>query len=304
MAEIIRREAIYLWYYFSVQFHQIAPYWLFGMIVGSLVSVFLKGHIHRLMGTLQRKQWGAWGILPASALGILSPLCMYGTVPIVASFARAGMREDWIAAFMMSSILLNPQLFFYSFALGTELALLRLMLCFLGGCAAGALVRLCFRDRPFYTFTAFNLPESHDTDPNLLRRVLKNLWRNVKITAPFFLLGVGLTALYQRYVPANWVTGLFGANQGLGTLMAAALGVPLYTCGGGTIPLLSAWVGEGMSWGSAIAFMVAGPATKLTNLGAVKIVLGGRNFFYYVVFSILLAALLGLAVNLFCGGIR
>ena len=142
------------------------------------------------------------------------------------------------------------------------------------------------------------LPESHDTDPNLLLRVLKNLWRNVKVTVPYFLLGVALTALYQRYVPSEMVAGLFGANQGFGTLMAAALGVPLYTCGGGAIPLLSAWLGEGMSWGSAIAFMIAGPATKLTNLGAVKIVLGGRNFLYYILFSMLLAAFLGLAVDL------
>jgi len=29
-----------------------------------------------------------------------------------------------------------------------------------------------------------------------------------------------------------------------------------------------------MSNGSAIAFMVAGPATKITNLGAVKIIFG------------------------------
>lgn len=297
MLNILRREGIYLWYYFSIQFHQIAPYWAVGMVIGSLVSVFLKEHIHRLMTELQTRRMGTWGILPASALGILSPLCMYGTVPIVASFARSGMREDWIAAFMMSSILLNPQLFFYSFALGTELAVLRLLLCFLGGCLAGLLVRLCFHRQKFYSFTAFDLPESHDTDPNLLWRVLKNLWRNVKVTAPYFLLGVALTALYQRYVPSAFVAGLFGSNQGLGTLMAAALGVPLYTCGGGTIPLLSAWLGEGMSWGSAIAFMIAGPTTKLTNLGAVKIVLGGRNFLYYILFSILLAVSLGLVLN-------
>ena len=297
--EALYREWIYLWYYCSIQFHQIFPYWVAGMVIGSLVSVFLKKHIHALMAALQTHSIGTWGILPASALGILSPLCMYGTVPIVASFARSGMREDWIAAFMMSSILLNPQLFFYSFALGTELAVLRLLLCFLGGCLAGASVRLFFQKKPFYTFTAFELPGDHDTDPNLLLRVLKNLWRNVKVTAPYFLLGIFLTALYQRYVPSELVADLFGNNRGLGTLMAAALGVPLYTCGGGTIPLLAAWLGEGMSWGSAIAFMIAGPATKLTNLGAVKIVLGGRHFLCYILFSILLATGLGLAVDLF-----
>ena len=298
MLAVIRREAIYLWYYFSIQFHQIVPYWVIGMVIGSLVSVFLKEPIHRMMSALQGKRMGTWGIIPASALGILSPLCMYGTVPIVASFARSGMREDWIAAFMMSSILLNPQLFFYSFALGTSLAVLRLLICFLGGCFAGLLVRACFQKSRFYRFTAFDLPASHDTDPNLLLRLAKNLWRNVKVTAPYFLLGVALTALYQRYVPSELVAGLFGSNRGFGTLMAAALGVPLYTYGGGTIPLLSAWLGEGMSWGSAIAFMIAGPATKLTNLGAVKIILGKRNFLYYILFSVFLAALLGLAVDL------
>lgn len=116
-------------------------------------------------------------------------------------------------------------------------------------CLAGLLVRLCFRKWKFYSFTAFDLPESRDTDPNLLLRVQKNMWRNVKATTPYFLLGVALTALYQRYVPSEVVAGLFGANQGFGTLMAAALGVPLYTCGGGTIPLLSAWLGEAMELG-------------------------------------------------------
>ena len=68
---------------------------------------------------------GIWGIIPASLLGMASPLCMYGTIPIAASFSRQGMRDDWLAAFMMSSILLNPQLILYSTALGgTALAVL------------------------------------------------------------------------------------------------------------------------------------------------------------------------------------
>ncbi|WP_125143433.1 permease [Clostridium transplantifaecale] len=299
MAESIRREFIYLWYYFDLQFRQIFAFWALGILIGSVVSVFLKKQIHSRMAGLQNKKIGLWGILPASALGILSPLCMYGTIPIVASFSKSGMREDWIAAFMMSSILLNPQLFFYSFALGTEIAVLRLVVSFMGGCIAGILVYLFFKKQNFYKFTEFNLPENRDRDSNMVLRLIKNIWRNVKVTFPYFLLGVLLTALYQRYIPSQWIAGLFGSNRGLGALMAAALGVPLYTCGGGTIPLISAWLGEGMSKGSAMAFMIAGPATKLTNLGAVKIVLGMRNFILYMVFSILMSTAFGLAINLF-----
>jgi uncharacterized membrane protein YraQ (UPF0718 family) len=59
---------------------------------------------------MRNTKMGAFGVIPASLLGIASPLCMYGTIPIAASFAEKGMAEDWIAAFCMSSILLNPQL--------------------------------------------------------------------------------------------------------------------------------------------------------------------------------------------------
>lgn len=45
MLEILQRELIYLWYYFDVQIRQIFWYWVFGMALGSAVSVFLKDHI-------------------------------------------------------------------------------------------------------------------------------------------------------------------------------------------------------------------------------------------------------------------
>ena len=83
-----------------------------------------------------------------------------------------------------------------------------------------------------------------------------------------------------------------------GVLMAATVGVPLYACGGGTIPLLQAWLLDGMSLGSAAAFMITGPATKITNLGALKIVLGLKHFLLYLTFVMAFSFLTGLAVNL------
>lgn len=47
MWEILQREAIYLWYYFTVQLDQIVWYWVAGMVFGSAISVFLKNSIHR-----------------------------------------------------------------------------------------------------------------------------------------------------------------------------------------------------------------------------------------------------------------
>ncbi len=298
MIDILQREAIYLWYYFSLQLSQIFRYWVLGMVLGSAISVFAKEHIHDLFRSLHGKRLGVLGIFIASALGIASPLCMYGTIPLAASFSESGMEDDWLAAFMMSSILLNPQLILYSMALGQAALVIRVLSSFLCGAAAGLLIRWFYREKGFFNFTVFSAAQSRDTDPNPLMRFLKNLGRNLKATGPMFLLGVVLSALFQRYVPADLVAGLFGENEGFGILMAATIGVPLYACGGGTIPLLQAWLIDGMSMGSAAAFMITGPATKITNLGAVKIVLGAKRFALYLAFTILFALVTGWVVNM------
>ena len=298
MLEVIEREFIYISYYFMVQLRQIFVYWVAGMVIGSLVSVFAKNAIHSLFGGLKDKKMGIWGVIPASLLGTLSPLCMYGTIPIAASFSRQGMRDDWLAAFMMSSILLNPQLMLYSTALGGQALAVRLVTCIFCGILAGLLVHFLWGKKEFFRFDGFAPGPGRDTDPDLFLRFFKNLGRNVRATGPYFLIGVLLSALFQRYVPADAFTSIFGENEGFGLLLAATIGVPLYACGGGTIPLLQQWLASGMSMGAAASFMITGPATKITNLGALKIVLGFRHFFLYLVYVMLFSMVSGFIVNL------
>jgi len=151
-----------------------------------------------------------------------------------------------------------------------------------------------------FDFSGFEEKASHDTHPNLLIRYLLNVWRNVKATGLYFLIGILLSALFQRYVPQDLMVRFFGGNEAWGVLMAATIGVPLYACGGGTIPLLRQWLWGGMSMGSAAAFMITGPATKITNLGALKIVFGVKRFLLYIAFVMLFSFITGLAVNLIC----
>ena len=300
--QILYREFVYIWYYFDLQLRQIFWYWVIGMAVGSLISIFAKDRIHGLFVKMQKTRWGLLGIIPACLLGIASPLCMYGTIPIAASFRKQGMREDWLAAFMMASILLNPQLIIYSAALGTAALTVRIVTCFLCGCAAGLMIHLFYRDKGFFNFTGFEERASHDTHPNLLVRYLLNLWRNLKATGLYFLIGILLSALFQRYVPQDVMVNVFGGNKAWGVLMAATIGVPLYACGGGTIPLLQEWLSSGMSMGSAAAFMITGPATKITNLGALKIVMGLKRFLLYIAFVMTFSLLSGIIVNMICAG--
>lgn len=297
MLYALRREFIYIWYYFELQLRQIFPYWLLGILIGSFVSVFIGNKIHNLVCSLSNKRLGVLGIIPASILGIASPLCMYGTIPLAASFSQSGIRDDWLAAFMMSSILLNPQLIIYTTALGSTALIVRIVSCFFCGISAGLLVHLFYRSISFFNFSGFAERKSRDTHPDPLIRLLKNIGRNFKATSPWFMLGVLLSALFQRYVPADDFARLFGSHEGFGILMAATIGVPLYACGGGTIPLLQQWLWNGMSMGSAGAFMITGPATKITNMGALKIVMGAKRFLLYLAFIMIFSFVTGMLVD-------
>ena len=325
MPEALYRELIFFWYYFSILFSQIAVYWALGMFIGSLISVFGKEKLHSLFSAMRKKDLGILGIIPASLIGIASPLCMYGTIPISASFAENGMEEDWLAAFMMSSILLNPQILFYSAALGNAALIIRFVSCLLCGITAGLLVRVLYKDKKFFNFNSFIteqgagnreqgteigeqgtgnreqgccLSKTPVPSPrSLILSFFNSFWRNIKATGPALLIGITLSALFQLYVPPDLVAGFFGRHRGFGILMGASIGVPLYVCGGGTIPLLIAWMHHGMSLGSASAFMITGPAMKITNLGAVKVILRAKNFALYIAFAIVFALFVGFLVD-------
>ena len=158
MMEAIKREFIYLWYYADIQFRQILIYYIIGILIGSAISVFAKDKIHKILSETNEKKWGLFGIVPACILGIISPLCMYGTIPIAASFAKKGMREDYIASFCMASILLNPQLIIYSMALGNKIVLIRIISCTLCGIVAGLLVYIFYHRQKinFFDFSRFD----------------------------------------------------------------------------------------------------------------------------------------------------
>lgn len=277
-----------------VQITQIGPYWLIGLVVGSLVSVYLSQGIVDRVCALRGNRFPLGSIIVATILGIASPLCMYGTVPLIAALGRKQVPQSALAAFMISSILLNPNLFLMSFALGAPVAFFRLALCAVAGILAGVLTQAFFRNRSIFNFDKFQ------TDTVCRKRTyFRDLAKAIRITGPYFLIGIVLTALFDRYIPKEWIESLFGSNRGLGILLSVSLSVPLYACGGGMIPLMRAWMLSGMDMGSVAAFMIAGPATKITNLSAVKIILGTRNFLLYLGYCLLFVFISGLVINLF-----
>jgi uncharacterized membrane protein YraQ (UPF0718 family) len=276
------------------QFRIMFIYWISGILAGVLISVFLGAKIGSAASNMSDRGKGLPLILFASLIGAASPICMYGTIPIMATLSKKGMPHYVLVSFMVSSVLINPNLFVASFALGMPLALARMIVSILAGISAGLLIRCFFREGSFFDFSSFEIKKKCREEMTVLKRFFKELNATIVKVTPYFLAGILLTALVDKYFPKEILRAAFSSNRGLGVLLSASLGVPVYFCGGGSIPLLNACINAGMSYGSAIAFMVTGPATKLNNLSALKAVLGVRNFILYIAFIMLFAILTGL----------
>jgi hypothetical protein len=117
----------------------------------------------------------------------------------------------------------------------------------------------------------------------------------------YFVVGVILAALLQTFVPPEWISSLLGAGRWYGVLLAGILGVPFYACGGGAAPVIAGLLAQGMSTGAALAFFLAGPATRLTSLAALGTLLNRRALVVYVAYVVVGAALAGTVLNLMLG---
>ena len=62
-------------------------------------------------------------------------------------------------------------------------------------------------------------------DKNYIIAFLKSIIRNIESTELYFLLGILLSALFQRYVDQEIFASIFGGNRGLAILLAASIGV-------------------------------------------------------------------------------
>lgn len=283
-------------YLILLQIKQIVPFWVLGLSVGAVVTAYKDRFVSYIPYETLEKGNLLLKLFLAALIGAASPITIYGMLPILAALARFNARQSVIAAFVISSILINPNVFIFTFSLGGYIAVLRLLLSILAGVTAGLLAETIFKKKAIFNLDGFCTGQAGSRQ-NLgnIKTVAANFKRAVFRTAPNLALGIVLAALFQLYFPRSVFSKLFGSGSGLGVLFAASLGVTAYYCGGGTIPLILAWMNEGMSLGSALTYMLTGPAMKLTNLAAVKTIMPVKHFSAYLAFNIAF----GIAAGLF-----
>lgn len=274
---------------------QLLPY----VLIGILASEGLR--YTPVSALLERgcRQHPALAVPAAALLGVVSPLCTYGTVPLVLQLLRAGVPVAPLATFLSASALMNPQLFLITWGgLGARMALARLAAVLI----CGVLVGLVLHVLPMrWSVQAELLAEREHSHPRphgfRLGHFLERCYQTLQFVGFYILLGVVLGSAVEVLVPGRWILALFGSGGWPQLLLAALLGVPLYACGGGTIPLVRGLVENGMAQGAALAFLIAGPATRIPPLMAlatlVRPILVVAYVAFLVAYSVVAGALYG-----------
>lgn len=116
--------------------------------------------------------------------------------------------------------------------------------------------------------------------------------------ANWLLLGLVAAALVQVLVPAEGLqTSWIGRYPVVQILIAIMIGIPLYSCATATTPLVAVLLSKGIDPGAALALLLAGPATNIGNVFALKRELGGRTTFVYYASLFVMCFVLGLALH-------
>jgi len=80
-------------------------------------------------------------------------------------------------------------------------------------------------------------------------------------------------------------------------IVALLMGIPLYVCSTGSIPVAVSLIMKGFSPGAGLVFLIAGPATNSVTLAFVLSKLGKKSFYLYLINIIVVAVLMGLLFN-------
>lgn len=273
---------------------QLLPYVVFGVIASEALRYT---NVAPLLERGCRKH-PAVAIPAAAFLGMASPICTFATVPLVVQLMRTGVPVAPLATFLSTSSLMNPQLVVITWGgLGAKMALVRLAAVFVFGLLLGTLLQVL----PVRLAAQPARPDEKkpkECGPFSVGSFAKRCWRTLRFVGTYVVLGAVLGAVVDVLVPGQWVSAAFGTGGWYQTLLAALLGIPLYACGGGVIPLVSSMMGRGMAGGAALAFLIAGPAARIPPLMALAAVVRPLAVVAYVVLLVAYSALAGLVYGL------
>jgi hypothetical protein len=305
--DTLQRFAVEFW----LNTAEMAPYLLLGFLVAGLLAAFISQRtVERHLG-----EGGFFPVVKATLFGVPLPLCSCGVIPVTASLRQHGASRAASTSFLLSTPQTGVDSILVTYSLlGPLFAVFRPIAALVTGVAGGLVVGLADRDatRPATAADATALADAEDgacaddcAVPTTTRRSLPEAFRYGFVDLPrdigrALFVGLAIAALIGALVPQHFL-GQFG--QGLTGMLAMLLvGIPIYVCATGSVPIAAALMFKGVSPGAALVFLMTGPATNAAAITTIWKVLGRRTALIYlgtvVVGALLAGTILDLAFDM------
>mmetsp|Transcript_39565 Transcript_39565/g.77319 ORF Transcript_39565/g.77319 Transcript_39565/m.77319 type:complete len:479 (+) Transcript_39565:154-1590(+) len=217
---------------------------------------------------------GAYGLVKAALLGLATPLCACGSLPVAAGFVDCGIPLSAVVAFLTASQSAGIDSFFITYGLlGPVAAISRLVGALILAIVAGLSlsstndksVSKLKKSPP--TNAKNHATTSHDPGVGVLSQLLET----ATDIFPLTLLGLVLSTAASHYLPALtspfWTLGGHAhIREFLLRVGVLASALPLQLCEHTTVTLAAGVQKAGASAGLAFALLLAAPATNLPSL--------------------------------------
>lgn len=273
-----------------------APYLLLGFLVAGVLGAFVP--VSLIQTHLGKR--GLWQIVKASLLGVPIPLCSCSVIPVTASLRKHGATQGATISFLTST----PQTGIDSIAatwglLGPLFAVFRTLVAFITGVICGVAVEATLPNNHK------NVECENESCPACHPQPRAIKWKQV-FTYGFgilprdigraLLVGILVSGLLGALVPEDFFTRWL-SSEWISMFAVMAIGIPLYVCSTGSIPIALAMISIGLSPGAALVFLITGPATNAATIATVMHSMGRRAVGIYLVTLASCALIAGRLLN-------
>lgn len=279
--------------------NEMSPYVLLGFLIAGVMHAFIpqKTIARHLSGT------GIKPVIKAAAVGIPLPLCSCGVLPTAIAMKRNGASKAASTSFLVAT----PQTGVDSIAatwslLGPAFAVIRpvaaLVTALLGGVAVG---RAESKDESPASSCGDECSTAEETEHKSFGRKCLDALRYgfidlVSSIGGWLVVGLIIAAVITVYVPDDFFA-IFGNRPILSMIAVLIVAIPMYVCATGSIPIALSLMLKGLSPGTALVLLMAGPAANFASFTLISREMGRKSALIYLASIIVGALAFGLAID-------
>ena len=277
--------------------NSMSPYLLLGFTLAGLMHAFVP----RAMYSRYLSGDNFRSVLGAAILGIPLPLCSCGVIPTAMSLRKDGASKGATISFLIATPQTGVDSIIATYSLmGLPFALLRPLVALATALFGGTLANSIAKDDEPVAATAGQgccANEEKATFSQKIKTAASYAYiEMMQDIGRWLVLGLVVAGLITVFVPDSFFS-LFADRPFASMLLVLLFSIPMYLCATGSIPIAVALMLKGLSPGTALVLLMAGPAVNVASLLVIGKVMGRKSLFTYLFSIVGCAILFGLGID-------